>query len=235
MTRTTPTFLFLFVVRLIQVGNNITGDARKLHKDFPELEGKVANFCELTSLTPQPQARCSLGELVTRTSGKEMDKDLGEGARADWTAYPLSRNQLLYAATDAYAGHLVWTVLEKQKASMLGSLGQKEPARSRRREGATQAGAGAGAGEHGVGANGNDGPSEARLGDDRLGGRTGGVLDLSSDVLDEIEAGVSAAAWLTGGDGDGDDDGDDNDRVEEVEVLPDDDSSHRSDPEVCHC
>lgn len=74
-----PHVLFI-VIDHIQVGNNITGDVRKLHKDFPNLDGEVANFCELTSLTSRSRVKCSLGELVARTSGKEMDKDLGEGA-----------------------------------------------------------------------------------------------------------------------------------------------------------
>ncbi|CAN0314199.1 unnamed protein product, partial [Ectocarpus sp. 4 AP-2014] len=113
-----------------KVGNNISGDATKLCKDFPGLEGEFTNYSELISLTSRPEEKRTLGDLVAMVSDKEMDKGLGEGALADWSAPALTDEQLLYAANDAYAGLLVWGVLEKQKADLLGSLGQEEPTRS---------------------------------------------------------------------------------------------------------
>ncbi|CAN0396294.1 unnamed protein product, partial [Hapterophycus canaliculatus] len=94
------------------VGNNITGDVNKLHKDFPELNGQFANSCELTSLTSRPTANRRLADLVTMVSGKEMDKERGGGALIDWTASSFSRDELLNASSDAWAGLFVWDALE---------------------------------------------------------------------------------------------------------------------------
>ncbi|CAN0474606.1 unnamed protein product, partial [Laminaria digitata] len=98
-----------------KVGNNISGDVKKILKDFPELEGEVANYCELRTLTSRPQSRCSLAELVNMVSGKELDKGLGGGALSDWSNPDLSADQLLYAASDAFAGQVVWRVLEERQ------------------------------------------------------------------------------------------------------------------------
>lgn len=110
----------------------------------------------------------------------------------------MSRSQLLYAATDAYAGHLVWAVLEKQKVITLEPLGQTMPASTIVKDGAPRAEMGGAAGDSGVGAKDNDGPGESHLDDDLPQGRTDGAVDLSSDVLADIEPGVPAAAWLVG-------------------------------------
>ncbi|CAM9585769.1 unnamed protein product, partial [Ectocarpus fasciculatus] len=204
-----------------KVGNNISGDVTKLCKDFPDLEGSFANYSELTSLTSRPETKRSLAELVAMVSDKEMDKDLGEGALADWSSPELTDEQLLYAANDAYAGVLVWSVLEKQRATLLKNLGQSEPERSEAGEPAVRGGAKEPVVSSGGGAHGDDRAENGR-----------GGFELPPDMLEEVEAGVPAAAWLVGEGVHGDDRDDDE---EEVHVLPEDDNWHSSTPEVAMC
>lgn len=216
---TTPKLSSLF--SSTQVGNNINADVKKLCNDFPDQEGEIANYSELTSLTSRPRGRRSLAELVTMVTGKEMDKDLGEGARSDWSNPDLSHDSLMYAITDALGGLVVWQGLEQKKKGIsrsLGSLGTTEAASN------TQGG-----GEPQAAADGEAGPGDPRVrpaeGDGQEGGG-GGTLDLSSDLREEVEHGTHDADWLAG------DDGDNNDGVEQVEVLSKDDDLHRSSPEV---
>ena len=60
------------------------------------------------------------GEMET---GKEMGKDLREGARSDWNNPDLAHEQRLCAATDAYGGLVVWKALEEKKKGIVRSLG----------------------------------------------------------------------------------------------------------------
>jgi len=110
---------------LTQVGNNIKGDVRKLRKDFPG--GDVVNYSELTSLTSRPTAQRRLADLVTMTSGKYLDKDVGGGALADWTQDSFSPAELKYATSDAWASLFVWRELERRKVGLLPPAAAEQP------------------------------------------------------------------------------------------------------------
>ncbi|CAN0117195.1 unnamed protein product, partial [Laminaria digitata] len=94
---------FLCNPNIQKVGHNLQGDKTKLHKEFPELGGSFGPCVEVTSLTQHPTQRQTLAALVKSTPGKVIDKDLGGGALSNWNDRPLDKNQISYAATDAFA------------------------------------------------------------------------------------------------------------------------------------
>lgn len=207
----------------MKVGNNITADVKKLHKDFKELNGGVGPFAELTSLTAQPLLKRSLASLVRMVSGMEMDKDVGGGALFDWRGTSLPAANQQYAAADAWAGLHVWLELTRKKAGIGAPLGQEEEVRTRGVADGLGAGTSApdattapAAEPSGAGVAWDSGLGDAG----RQGGGEQAVLDLHEDVRAEVEVGVSPLEWLESCEDD------------DEEVVPVDDSVHSTTPDV---
>ncbi|XP_041033594.1 Werner syndrome ATP-dependent helicase homolog isoform X2 [Carcharodon carcharias] len=93
-----------------KVGVGIDGDHWKLMRDY---DIKLKGFVELTDVANQ-KLKCaetwSLNGLVKHLCGKKLWKD--ESIRcSNWDIFPLSDQQQRYAATDAYAGFLIYEKL----------------------------------------------------------------------------------------------------------------------------
>ncbi|NWI59408.1 WRN helicase, partial [Calyptomena viridis] len=86
-----------------KVGVGIEGDQWKLMSDF---EIKLKSFVELTDVANE-KLKCretwSLNGLVKHLFGKQLLKDKSVRC-SNWEKFPLSEEQKLYAATDAYVG-----------------------------------------------------------------------------------------------------------------------------------
>ncbi|XP_075006425.1 bifunctional 3'-5' exonuclease/ATP-dependent helicase WRN isoform X2 [Calonectris borealis] len=94
-----------------KVGVGIEGDQWKLMSDF---EIKLKSFVELADVANE-KLKCkeiwSLNGLVKHLFGKQLLKD--ESVRcSNWEEFPLSEEQKLYAATDAYAGFIIYQKLK---------------------------------------------------------------------------------------------------------------------------
>ncbi|XP_066091205.1 bifunctional 3'-5' exonuclease/ATP-dependent helicase WRN isoform X2 [Saccopteryx bilineata] len=94
-----------------KAGVGIGGDQWKLLRDFDiKLNGGV----ELTDVANE-KLKCtenwSLTGLVKHLFGKQLLKDKAIRC-SNWSDYPLSEDQKLYAATDAYAGLIIYQKLE---------------------------------------------------------------------------------------------------------------------------
>ncbi|XP_073399627.1 bifunctional 3'-5' exonuclease/ATP-dependent helicase WRN isoform X2 [Dendrobates tinctorius] len=104
-----------------KVGVGIEGDQWKLLSDC---DLKLKGFIELTDLANeklQCMEKWSLNGLVKHLFNKQLLKD--DSVRcSDWDRFPLSEDQKLYAASDAYAGLLIYQKLEslneKEKLSL---------------------------------------------------------------------------------------------------------------------
>ncbi|XP_040273813.1 Werner syndrome ATP-dependent helicase [Bufo bufo] len=94
-----------------KVGVGIEGDQWKLMSDC---DLKLKGFIELTDLANQKlqcKEKWSLNGLVKHLFNKQLLKD--DSVRcSDWDRLPLSEEQKLYAASDAYAGLLIYQKLE---------------------------------------------------------------------------------------------------------------------------
>ncbi|XP_044134301.1 LOW QUALITY PROTEIN: Werner syndrome ATP-dependent helicase [Bufo gargarizans] len=94
-----------------KVGVGIEGDQWKLMSDC---DLKLKGFIELTDLANQKlqcKEKWSLNGLVKHLFNKQLLKD--DSVRcSDWNRFPLSEEQKLYAASDAYAGLLIYQKLE---------------------------------------------------------------------------------------------------------------------------
>ncbi|NXY18001.1 WRN helicase, partial [Atrichornis clamosus] len=121
-----------------KVGVGIEGDQWKLMSDF---EIKLKSFVELADVANE-KLRCkeswSLNGLVKHLFGRQLLKDRSVRC-SNWEEFPLNEEQKLYAATDAYAGYIVYEKLKnmnntdrkflyvrKGKLSIQGSEGVKE-------------------------------------------------------------------------------------------------------------
>lgn len=108
-------------VSIKKVGVGIEGDQWKLMSDC---DLKLKGFIELTDLANQKlqcKEKWSLNGLVKHLFNKQLLKD--DSVRcSDWDRLPLSDEQKLYAASDAYAGLLIYQKLEsmseKEKLSL---------------------------------------------------------------------------------------------------------------------
>ncbi|NXA40205.1 WRN helicase, partial [Eudromia elegans] len=104
-----------------KVGVGIEGDQWKLMSDF---EIKMKNLVELSDLANE-KLKCkeiwSLNGLVKHLFGKQLLKDKSVRC-SKWEEFPLKEKQKLYAATDAYAGFIVY-----QKLKNMSSSDQKTP------------------------------------------------------------------------------------------------------------
>ncbi|XP_069598300.1 bifunctional 3'-5' exonuclease/ATP-dependent helicase WRN isoform X2 [Ranitomeya imitator] len=104
-----------------KVGVGIEGDQWRLLSDC---DLKLKGFIELTDLANeklQCKEKWSLNGLVKHLFNKQLLKD--DSVRcSDWDRFPLSEDQKLYAASDAYAGLLIYQKLEslneKEKLSL---------------------------------------------------------------------------------------------------------------------
>ncbi|XP_053434433.1 bifunctional 3'-5' exonuclease/ATP-dependent helicase WRN isoform X2 [Nycticebus coucang] len=94
-----------------KAGVGIQGDEWKLLRDF---DIKLKSFVELTDVANK-KLKCietwSLNGLVKHLFGKQLLKDKSIRC-SDWSNYPLTEDQKLYAATDAYAGLIIYRRLE---------------------------------------------------------------------------------------------------------------------------
>ncbi|XP_075853243.1 bifunctional 3'-5' exonuclease/ATP-dependent helicase WRN isoform X3 [Microcebus murinus] len=94
-----------------KAGVGIEGDQWKLLRDF---DIKLKSFVELTDVANK-KLKCretwSLNGLVKHLLGKQLLKDKSIRC-SDWSNFPLSEDQKLYAATDAYAGLIIYRKLE---------------------------------------------------------------------------------------------------------------------------
>ncbi|XP_075785437.1 bifunctional 3'-5' exonuclease/ATP-dependent helicase WRN isoform X1 [Pelodiscus sinensis] len=94
-----------------KVGVGIEGDQWKLMSDF---EIRLKSFVELADIANE-KLKCkeiwSLNGLVKHLFSKQLLKDKNVRC-GNWEEFPLSEEQKLYAATDAYAGLLIYQKLE---------------------------------------------------------------------------------------------------------------------------
>uniref|UniRef100_A0A2I3RQI7 Bifunctional 3'-5' exonuclease/ATP-dependent helicase WRN n=1 Tax=Pan troglodytes TaxID=9598 RepID=A0A2I3RQI7_PANTR len=94
-----------------KAGVGIEGDQWKLLRDF---DIKLKNFVELTDVANK-KLKCtetwSLNSLVKHLLGKQLLKDKSIRC-SNWSKFPLTEDQKLYAATDAYAGFIIYRNLE---------------------------------------------------------------------------------------------------------------------------
>lgn len=101
-----------------KAGVGIEGDQWKLLRDF---DVKLESFVELTDVANE-KLKCaetwSLNGLVKHVLGKQLLKDKSIRC-SNWSNFPLTEDQKLYAATDAYAGLIIY-----QKLGNLGDTAQ---------------------------------------------------------------------------------------------------------------
>ncbi|XP_054248192.1 bifunctional 3'-5' exonuclease/ATP-dependent helicase WRN [Indicator indicator] len=94
-----------------KVGVGIEGDQWKLMSDF---EIKLKSFVELADVANE-KLKCkeiwSLNGLVKHLFGKQLLKDNSVRC-SNWEQFPLNEEQKLYAATDAYAGFIIYQKLK---------------------------------------------------------------------------------------------------------------------------
>ncbi|NXP12787.1 WRN helicase, partial [Thinocorus orbignyianus] len=99
-----------------KVGVGIEGDQWKLMSDF---EVKLKSFVELADVADE-KLKCkeiwSLNGLVKHLFGKQLLKDKSVRC-SNWGEFPLNEEQKLYAATDAYAGFIIYQKLKNMNNS----------------------------------------------------------------------------------------------------------------------
>ncbi|XP_068259879.1 bifunctional 3'-5' exonuclease/ATP-dependent helicase WRN isoform X2 [Nyctibius grandis] len=99
-----------------KVGVGIEGDQWKLMSDF---EIKLKSFVELADVANE-KLKCkeiwSLNGLVKHLFGKQLLKDKAVRC-SNWEEFPLNEEQKLYAATDAYAGYIIYQKLKNMSNS----------------------------------------------------------------------------------------------------------------------
>ncbi|KAM6429635.1 bifunctional 3'-5' exonuclease/ATP-dependent helicase WRN isoform 1-T2 [Rhynochetos jubatus] len=99
-----------------KVGVGIEGDQWKLMSDF---EIKLKSFVELADVANE-KLKCketwSLNGLVKHLFGQQLLKDKSVRC-SNWEEFPLSEEQKLYAATDAYAGFIIYQKLKNMNNS----------------------------------------------------------------------------------------------------------------------
>lgn len=94
-----------------KAGVGIEGDQWKLLRDF---DIKLKSFVELTDVANKKLKSTetwSLNGLVKHLLGKQLLKDKTIRC-SNWSNFPLTEDQKLYAATDAYAGFILYKKLE---------------------------------------------------------------------------------------------------------------------------
>jgi Werner syndrome ATP-dependent helicase len=100
-----------------KAGVGIEGDQWKLLRDF---DIKLKSFVELKDVA-NGKLKCtetwSLNGLVKHLLGKQLLKDKSIRC-SNWSNFPLTEDQKLYAATDAYAGFIIFRKLENLGGAM---------------------------------------------------------------------------------------------------------------------
>jgi hypothetical protein len=95
--------------RIIKVGVNINGDLQKLIRDFPtQFCQGIPSGCDLRRLSEVsgvPSSK-SLAGMIYSELGLELPKP-PETRCSNWENYPLTREQIYYAALDVIAGYLL--------------------------------------------------------------------------------------------------------------------------------
>nr|XP_013810611.1 PREDICTED: Werner syndrome ATP-dependent helicase [Apteryx mantelli mantelli] len=98
-----------------KVGVGIEGDQWKLMSDF---EIRLKSFVELADLANE-KLKCkeiwSLNGLVKHLFGKQLLKDKSVRC-SNWEEFPLNEKQKVYAATDAYAGFIIYQKLKNMNS-----------------------------------------------------------------------------------------------------------------------
>nr|XP_045014640.1 Werner syndrome ATP-dependent helicase isoform X3 [Jaculus jaculus] len=101
---------------IMKAGVGIEGDQWKLLRDF---DIKLRSFVELTDVA-NGKLKCaetwSLNGLVKHLFRKQLLKDKSVRC-SNWSNFPLTEDQQLYAATDAYAGLIIYQKLEMLSAT----------------------------------------------------------------------------------------------------------------------
>ncbi|XP_031966469.1 Werner syndrome ATP-dependent helicase isoform X2 [Corvus moneduloides] len=99
-----------------KVGVGIEGDQWKLMSDF---EIKLKSFVDLADVANE-KLKCkemwSLNGLVKHLFGRQLLKDQSVRC-SNWEEFPLNEEQKLYAATDAYAGYIIYEKLKNMNKS----------------------------------------------------------------------------------------------------------------------
>ncbi|XP_042727158.1 Werner syndrome ATP-dependent helicase isoform X2 [Lagopus leucura] len=107
-----------------KAGVGIEGDHWKLMSDF---EVKLKSFVELADVANE-KLKCkevwSLNGLVKHLFGKQLLKDKSIRC-GNWEKFPLSEEQKLYAATDAYAGFIIYQKLKNMNSTDRKLFGQR--------------------------------------------------------------------------------------------------------------
>ncbi|XP_072570942.1 bifunctional 3'-5' exonuclease/ATP-dependent helicase WRN isoform X1 [Paramormyrops kingsleyae] len=108
-----------------KVGVGIEGDMWRLLSDF---DIKLKNFLELTDLANE-KLRCaekwSLDGLVKHLFNRQLKKDRDVRC-SSWNDFDLTEEQKRYAATDAYAGLIVYNKLETMSPETVSQVSIKE-------------------------------------------------------------------------------------------------------------
>ena len=94
---------------VFKIGVNISGDMKKLERDFSFLYGLTDGACELNSILRHCEmSPChgSLADLVLGILGKELAKPKHIRC-GNWEKKPLSKSQINYAALDAYVSYKI--------------------------------------------------------------------------------------------------------------------------------
>ncbi|XP_060027528.1 bifunctional 3'-5' exonuclease/ATP-dependent helicase WRN [Erinaceus europaeus] len=109
-----------------KTGVGIEGDQWKLLRDF---DVKLKSFVELTDVANEKLKSTetwSLNGLVKHLLGKQLLKDKTIRC-SNWSNFPLTEDQKLYAATDAYAGFILYKKLESlDDASQVFTISKEE-------------------------------------------------------------------------------------------------------------
>ncbi|XP_042684403.1 Werner syndrome ATP-dependent helicase isoform X3 [Centrocercus urophasianus] len=107
-----------------KAGVGIEGDHWKLMSDF---EVKLKSFVELADVANE-KLKCkevwSLNGLVKHLFGKQLLKDKSIRC-GNWEKFPLSEEQKLYAATDAYAGFIIYQKMKNMNSTDRKLFGQR--------------------------------------------------------------------------------------------------------------
>ncbi|KAJ3154054.1 hypothetical protein HDU86_004979 [Geranomyces michiganensis] len=100
---------------ITKLGRNIKGDALKLYRDFGiMMEGSLDIASIAREVMPGFRKNPSLKVLVEQVLNKALDK--GPVRTGNWEATKLSPQQIVYAATDVWAGYRIYQVLTQQAA-----------------------------------------------------------------------------------------------------------------------
>ncbi|KAJ3639752.1 hypothetical protein Zmor_003092 [Zophobas morio] len=113
--------VFLAHPKVRITGVNIKNDIRKLSRDFSGFDAEriIENCVDsgvLANKILPVQQRWSMAKLVGYLLKMDISKD-NKVRMSKWHVSPLSKEQILYAATDAYASLLLYVTLKEREKS----------------------------------------------------------------------------------------------------------------------